>query len=183
MHRNVTYVELTWINDRWKSQQQWQILRTKKGQKRRFFGHNFTNFCVHWAFFAYFCSSRWGAPRNIWCYQVTQILLILWTSVRSSLPEAAQNRCRDTSSTSEIIIFRSQDLHFSKIYVHQLRILSDLFPSKGIQPVVWCHFYQKWIEIFWYFATCRLTNDIRDWIVFLDHAFKLWREWFVYMKK
>jgi hypothetical protein len=54
-----------------------------------------------------------------------------WVSV-PPLPEAAQNGYRDTFTTSEIIIFRSQDLHFSKIYVPQLHILSDLFHSKGI---------------------------------------------------
>ena len=54
-----------------------------------------------------------------------------WVSV-PPLPEAARNGYRDTFTTSEIIIFRSQDLHFSKIYVPQLHILSDLFHSKGI---------------------------------------------------
>ena len=66
-------------------------------------------------------------------------LHILWTSVWISRYETAQNQDTETSSTSEIKFFRSPDLHFSKIYIHQLHILSDSFRSKGIYPVVWCY--------------------------------------------
>jgi hypothetical protein len=68
---------------------------------------------------------------------------ILCTSVCILRYEAAQNEDTETSSTSEIIFFRSPDLHFSKIYVYQLHILSDSFRSKGIYPVVWCVLVSK----------------------------------------
>ncbi len=86
-------------------------------------------------------------------------LHILCTSVRILRYEAAQNQDTETSSTSEIIIFSSPDLHFSKIYVYQLHILSDSFRSKSIYPVVWCYLYQKWIEIFVMFRNLRADKQ------------------------
>ena len=139
-----------------------------------FFGHNFMSFGPTRNLTPYICSCQWGLYGNMWIYNVFEILHILCTSVCILRYEAAQNEDRETSSTSEIIFFRSPDLHFSKIYVYQLHILSDSFRSKSVYLVVLCYSYQKLIEILWCFATCRLTNKVRDWIV-LDHAFKFVR--------
>ena len=122
----------------------------------------------------YICSCHWGLYGNIQIYYGILEIHILCTSVCILPSEAALNQDTETSSTSEIIIFSSPDLHFSKIYVYQLHILSDSFRSKGIYPVVWCYLYQKWIEIFVMFRNlradkqCSWLNSFR-----LDHAFEI----------
>jgi hypothetical protein len=108
-------------------------------QKIWVFGHNFMSFGPTRNLTPYICSCQWGLYGNMWIYDVFEKLHILCTSVCILRYEAAQNEDTETSSTSEIIFFRSPDLHFSKIYVYQLHILSDSFRSKGIYPVVWCY--------------------------------------------
>ena len=139
-----------------------------------FFGHNFMSFSPTRNLTTYICSCQSGLYGNLWIYYGIWEMNILCTSVCILRYEAAQNEDTETSSTSEIIFFRSPDLHFSKIYVYQLHILSDSFHSKSIYPVVWCYLYQKWIEIFVMFRNlradkqCSWLNSFR-----LDHAFEI----------
>ena len=139
-----------------------------------FFGHNFMSFGPTRNLTPYICSYQWGLYGNIWIYYGIWEILILCTSVCILRYEAAQNEDTETSSTSEIIFFSSPDLHFSKIYVYKLHILSDSFHRKGIYPVVWCYLYRKWIEILWCFRNLRADKQ-SSWLNSFRSRF--WNSW------